>query len=191
MKSERVKMLPSKDNPIINHKISVIAGSPHRMDWTRNPVVNEYSSGDCGSEAAMTGRGVSGIKKTNKFWLIILGSVVLVASIAAVLLWSAPTIYARIYKDGKLTETVNLAAVAEPFGLLVESNNSDNTNMNYNYLEVEHGRIRVSKASCPDGICIRQGWSSSGLIPIVCLPNRLVVTFDSGGSEFDVDAVAG
>jgi len=32
----------------------VIAGSPRRTDWTRNPVNNAQVLGDCGSEAAMT-----------------------------------------------------------------------------------------------------------------------------------------
>ena len=128
--------------------------------------------------------------KTNKFWLFILGSVVVIASVVAVLLWRAPAAYARIYKDGELTDVVNLAAVTEPFGLLVEGGNYDIANRGYNYLEVEHGRIRVQSADCPDGICIRQGWVSGGLLPIVCLPNRLVVTFDGDGNGFDVDAVA-
>ncbi|MCL2662854.1 MAG: NusG domain II-containing protein [Oscillospiraceae bacterium] len=129
--------------------------------------------------------------KTNKFWIFVFGGVVLVASVAAVLLWRTPATYARIYKDGELTETVNLAAGTEPFGLLVECGNYDTSGKNFNYLEVEHGRMRVSSADCPDGICIRQGWVSGGLLPIVCLPNRLVVTFDGGGSGLDVDAVAG
>ena len=129
--------------------------------------------------------------KTNKFWFLILGGVVLIASVVAVLLWRAPVSYALIYMDGRLIEEVNLAVVTEPFGLHVEGNNYFTTGMNSIYLEVEHGRIRVSRADCPDGLCIRQGWISGGLIPIVCLPNRLVVTFDGRGSSLDVDAVAG
>ena len=128
--------------------------------------------------------------KTNKFWFLILGGIVLVASVATVLIWRTPTAYARIYKDGELTEVVNIAAVTEPFGLLVDGSDADTVSRGYNYLEVEHGRIRVQRADCPDGICVRQGWVSGGLLPIVCLPNRLVVIFD-GGSGLDVDAVAG
>jgi len=129
--------------------------------------------------------------KTNKFWFLVLGGVVLAASVVAVLLWSVPTNYARIYRDGELTEVVNLAAVTEPFRLLVECGNYDTASKNFNLLEVEHRRIRVSMADCLGGLCIRQGWVSGGLIPIVCLPNRLVVTFDGEGSRYDVDAVAG
>jgi hypothetical protein len=129
--------------------------------------------------------------KTNKFWFLIFGCVVLVASIVAVFLWRAPAAYARIYNDGELTEVVNLVAVTEPFGLLIASKVDDTISRGYNYLEVEHGRIRVQSADCPDGICIRQGWVSGGLLPIVCLPNGLVVTFDGGGSGLDVDAVTG
>jgi len=119
------------------------------------------------------------------------GGVVLIAATVAVFLWRVPATYTRIYKNGILTDTVNIAAVTEPFGLLIEGSVEDSSNINYNYLEVEHGRIRVANADCPDGICIRQGWVSGGLLPIVCLPNRLVVTFEGEGSGFNVDAVAG
>jgi len=60
-----------------------------------------------------------------------------------------------------------------------------------NIISVEQGRIRVFAASCPDLICVRQGWVSNGLVPIVCLPNRLVITLDDGNNDKGVDAVVG
>jgi len=99
------------------------------------------------------------------------------------MLRQVPMSYARIYKDGALTETVNLSVATDPYTIDIHGSSG------FNILEVEHGRIRVSKADCPDGICIRQGWVSGGLVPIVCFPNRLVITFE--GNEADVDAVVG
>jgi len=110
----------------------------------------------------------------------VLGGVVIASAVAALLVWRVPVSYARIYKDGILTEAVNLAAVAEGYTIVVEGN----------AIEVEPGRIRVSDADCPDVLCVRQGWARGGLVPIVCLPNRLVIVFDGGG-DGDVDAVVG
>jgi len=93
--------------------------------------------------------------------------------------------YAQIYHDGTLTETVNINAVTEPFTITVESGSGNNV------IKVEQGRIRMLAADCPDGTCVRQGWISGGIFPIVCLPNRVVVTLTSGDSGFGVDAVVG
>jgi len=127
--------------------------------------------------------------KSNKFWFFIFGGVVLACVVLMLQSLRAPANYALIYKDGVLTETVNIAAITEPRSILVERGNYDTASKGYNYLEAERGRIRMSVADCPDGICMRQGWVSSPATPIVCLPNRVVVTLEGG--DADVDAVAG
>jgi len=55
----------------------------------------------------------------------------------------------------------------------------------HNTVEVEAGRVRVSQADCPDQICVRQGWISDGTVPIVCLPNQLIVQIEGGGKRLD------
>jgi hypothetical protein len=122
----------------------------------------------------------------NRFWLIIFGGVVIISVIITSLLRLAPLSYAYIYQNNMLTETVNVVAVSEPFN--IEVRNDDNGSVNV--IAVEHKRIRMLAADCPDGICVRQGWINSGAIPIVCLPNRIVIKFKSG-NEADVDAVVG
>ena len=109
---------------------------------------------------------------------------VVVSAIVALLVGRVGVSYARIYLEGELTETVNLLAVAESYTIDVIGSGG------FNVIEIEYGRIRVAQADCPDGSCVRQGWVSSGVVPIVCLPNRLVVAFE-GGRESDVDAVVG
>ena len=47
-------------------------------------------------------------------------------------------------------------------------------------LEVEGGRLRMlplDKEICPEGICSHTGWISRSHESIVCLPNRILVTF--------------
>jgi len=124
--------------------------------------------------------------KTDRFWLIVFGLVVAVSVITASLLGRTPANRVSIYRDGILTESVNLNAITEPYTIEVIGNNS---NGGFNVLEVEPGRIRMQKADCPDKTCLRQGWVSDGVIPIVCLPNRVVVTLESENT--DIDAMVG
>ena len=46
-------------------------------------------------------------------------------------------------------------------------------------LEVAQGRVRMLDIDCPDHICVKTGWVS-GDVPIVCLPNRLIVEVRGG-----------
>lgn len=55
----------------------------------------------------------------------------------------------------------------------------------HNTVEVQAGRVRVSRADCPDQVCVNQGWISDGTVPIVCLPNQLIVQIEGGGSPLD------
>ena len=130
--------------------------------------------------------------KSNKFWIILLGSVIAGSVVVALFLRQAPVSYARIYKDGiQITDTVNLLAVTESYSIVIDSTIETGSAEGLNIVEVDHGRIRISNADCPDRICIRQGWVSSGLVPIVCLPNRVVITFEGDSGDTGVDAVVG
>jgi len=111
--------------------------------------------------------------------------------VVALLLGQVPQSFARIYKDSKLTETVNLAEITGSFTITVEGSVDARGENDFNVIEAERGRIRMLKADCPDGICKRQGWISGGVMPIVCLPNRVVITLEGGESDADVDAVVG
>jgi len=122
--------------------------------------------------------------KSNKFWIIILGVVLLVSAAAAFLLARTPASIALIELDGILIERLDLSTVAEPYSFTVESNSG------FNIISVDKGRIRISESDCPDGICVRQGWISGGSVPIVCLPHRLIIRLE-GGETPVVDAIVG
>lgn len=51
----------------------------------------------------------------------------------------------------------------------------DNPNGGFNMLIIKDGKAYISEASCPDKICAHSG-SLSELKPIVCAPNKLVIT---------------
>ncbi|NMA92333.1 MAG: NusG domain II-containing protein [Firmicutes bacterium] len=50
-------------------------------------------------------------------------------------------------------------------------------------LEVDRGRVRMlplERELCPRGICSHTGWISEPYESIVCLPNRILVSFTRG-----------
>jgi len=57
-----------------------------------------------------------------------------------------------------------------------------------NLIEIDNHRIRVLDAECPDHTCVRMGWLGDGGLPIVCLPNHLVIQFVQMSAELDVIA---
>lgn len=58
----------------------------------------------------------------------------------------------------------------------------------WNEITVDKNGIHVSGASCPDNICMHTVWRGKGSLPIVCLPNHLVITAapEDTDDEFDV-----
>jgi len=122
--------------------------------------------------------------KSNRFWVVVLGVALIVSVAAAILVRQAPASRALVYSDGALVRDLNLSAVTEPFSFTVERGSGANV------ITVDRGRICVSEANCHDGFCVRQGWVSSGAVPIVCLPHGLVIRLEGGGPP-DFDAVAG
>lgn len=91
---------------------------------------------------------------------------------------------AEIIQNGEVIRTVDLQNVPKPYEFEVISPDGG-----YNTVRVEYGKIGIIHASCPDQICVKQGFIANGVLPVVCLPNRLsvVITDDSN----DLDAVTG
>lgn len=57
------------------------------------------------------------------------------------------------------------------------------------FIEVEDQRIRVERETSPFNLCSIQGWVSSSLVPIVCLPNHisiLIIAPQEGDTDFEV-----
>ena len=109
----------------------------------------------------------------------------LLAAVAASAAWlllrkeDAPSPTARITRDGVLLEEIDLDKVEEPRSLVLEDGSGTNT------VQVEKGRIRILEADCPDQVCVNQGWISSGAVPIICLPHRLIMEIVEAGGDLD------
>lgn len=83
-----------------------------------------------------------------------------------------------ITQNDRVVREVNLdTAKNETFD--VEYGGSKNT------IEIKDGKIRVKSAQCPDKTCVHMGWLSSKEMPVVCLPNHLVIKFKDGKSTVD------
>jgi len=123
--------------------------------------------------------------------VIVLGGLLVLSVVSAFLLARVPAGYARVYKDGELIDTVNLFSISELFTIVIEETAGTSGAEDLNIIEAEYGRIRMLEANCPDGSCVRLGWASGGVIPIVCLPNRVIITLSGGNNEHDIDAVVG
>ena len=111
-------------------------------------------------------------KRTALLAALLAGAVLLCAGV----IWrqhSGPGggVLARVYQRGELMEEIRLEGGAE------------------NVVEVEPGRIRIVSATCPDQVCVRQGWISDSTVPVVCLPNQVIVEI-VGGEGF-ADTAAG
>ena len=79
-------------------------------------------------------------------------------------------LYADIYQSGELLETIRLDTVTDEYPFEVPgANGASNT------VCVRPGSIAIISANCPDQICVHQGFISTSLLPITCLPNRLVI----------------
>lgn len=59
-----------------------------------------------------------------------------------------------------------------------------------NICEIKDGKVKMTEASCPDHVCIRQGTIDAPGETVVCLPNKVVLEIASkDGEEDGLDAV--
>ncbi len=91
------------------------------------------------------------------------------------------SIYAVIVVDGEEYKRIDLRN-AVPGEFTVRSP--------WGYITVEIGKnkIRIKDSTCPDKLCVKQGWLSRPNQLSVCLPNRVYIKII--GQENEVDDVA-
>lgn len=91
---------------------------------------------------------------------------------------------ADIYQDGAQLTSIPLDNVDAPYRFTVTGGNGC-----VNEIEVRPGSIGVVSADCPDKLCVHQGFIDHAGLPIVCLPNKLVIRLREAHSE-SLDATA-
>lgn len=55
-----------------------------------------------------------------------------------------------------------------------------------NKITIKGGKVQVSKSSCKNQVCVKQGSISTTHQSIVCIPNRVVVSIEGKDGEYDV-----
>ena len=124
--------------------------------------------------------------KSTGFWVILIAGLLVVSGVFAVLVARQTSgTMVNIYLDGKCIRSIDLSQADSSYEFTVDGPAGSNT------IQVEPGRICVSRADCPDQICVHQGWISTSVIPIVCLPNRLVILIEEQTGQNELDGVAG
>ena len=107
--------------------------------------------------------------KSTRFWLCIIGVLLLAAVIGMVVIHSHRQTGAavQVIQNGEVTDT-----------LYLNQNGTyryESETGGYNIVVIRDGQVSVTEASCPDQICVRHGPTDQTADPIVCLPNKLVV----------------
>lgn len=80
---------------------------------------------------------------------------------------------AKVYQNNAVVHQVDLSQVRESYTYRVEGENGA-----YNEILVEPGQISCKEANCPDQICVKAGVINSDLLPITCLPHKMIVQIE-------------
>lgn len=91
---------------------------------------------------------------------------------------------AYLYQDGILLQTIDLSTVTEEYQLTVASPDGGT-----NLIEVHPHEIAIIDASCPDHVCVKQGFIRNSMLPITCLPNKLVIQLQENTPGLKPDSI--
>lgn len=110
-------------------------------------------------------------EKSSKILMAVIAGVFLISFFSSIfVLWPSGSRIAEVVQDGKVLYTFDLDR-AEDQELTIYYGDSSNT------ILLQGGDICVSAAECPDQTCVKMGKLYSDNLPIVCLPNHLIIRF--------------
>lgn len=78
----------------------------------------------------------------------------------------------EVVQNGKIIYTFDLLT-AENQSIKIKSPDGKSSNT----ITISDGNICISDAECPDKICVNSGFLKYESMPVVCLPNRLIIRF--------------
>lgn len=114
------------------------------------------------------------MKQNVLFWVILFAVLAALGAGYYLVRGGGEAVIASVYVDGALYDTFDLSAAVLPYEVTVE------TEYGYNTLRISHGAIEVVRSDCSEQVCVEQGAITDSLIPIVCLPHRLVIQIGDG-----------
>lgn len=122
--------------------------------------------------------------KSTKFWLLIIGVILVVAVAGLLVIQSVREEGAQVVItwNGEVDGTYPLDE-NQTFVFEGESGG-------YNVVTIEDGFVFMEEANCPDQICVKHKPLNQTADPIVCLPNKLVVEVIAPETENQLDGVS-
>lgn len=117
--------------------------------------------------------------KAKKLWIAVCIVIFLIGIVGSLWLIFRPhgqTV--QIVQDGKVLYTIDLEK-SDDRTIETDYNGSKNI------VSIHNHQISVTGTDCPDHTCMKMGELKSTAIPIVCLPNKLVIKFTETD---DIDA---
>ena len=118
-----------------------------------------------------------------KILLLCAGLLFVTAASAATILFSGGTVddpVVVLSQGGTVLHEIDLKDVEEPLTFHIT-----NYEGGENTVRIEPGKVCMESASCPDQICVNQGYIEDGSVPIVCLPNQFIIEIRGGESALD------
>ena len=111
-----------------------------------------------------------------RYWIMLFAGIAVVCLLLSLFVFfgGSPAAAATVTSDGVTVLTLDLSVDGE---YRVKSDYGENV------LRVAGGKVSVISADCPTQDCVHHAPANAGA-PIVCLPNRLVITF-SNTAEYD------
>ncbi|MGN1223837.1 MAG: NusG domain II-containing protein [Ruminococcus sp.] len=94
-----------------------------------------------------------------------------------------------ITQDGEELYRIAMDTIKEPYTIDIPGEDGA-----WNRVLISKESVQMESASCPDGLCVHQGTISDGVLPIVCLPNRVqiqIIEENTEGTEEELDAKVG
>ena len=123
------------------------------------------------------GPGIGNMKQ-KKWPFLVVGVLLLVGIVGSILVLQQPdTQTVEIVQDGQVLYRFDLEQTGDQT-IEVQYEGRINT------VEIKDHRIHMLAAECPDQTCVQMGWLDSS-VPIVCLPNHLVIQFAENGDALD------
>ena len=86
---------------------------------------------------------------------------------------------ANIYQNGLIIKSIDLNKNEKSYEFEIEGENGVK-----NTVKIENGEVSIICSNCPDKICISTGAIKDGVIPIVCLPNKLIIKIEGKQKEY-------
>ena len=111
----------------------------------------------------------------DRAFFVIAAAILIVSIILCTVLWQpSDKATVEVVQDGSVICSFDLNSTDERQFTVVYDGRE-------NTILIEDGKICVTEADCPDQNCVHMGWLHSDSLPIVCLPNRLVIRYADSG----------